>query len=197
MAVDTCLICGGSMADQDVLRCHGCRIPFHQSCALLATEVTEGSVTWLCDRCQLRELPFADVDTATNRSYSLSTVRGSMESDTNIAILDESCFNPIELDNEVNNILNDADPDINYYLDCTRGICCNYFLEDTFNAKCREFQPSGDSFSVLHHNVRSAAANLRSLELYLRNLEHKLSAICISETWLRESNAELYSIGGY
>lgn len=187
-------MCGGGVADPEMLRCHSCRTPFHRTCATSTTEHTTDLAAFLCDPCQLRELPFTEIDIVAG-SFPPSHEGESVLSD--IAVLDQLSFNPIELDSEVDNILNDADPDLNYYLDTAHNIRCNYFLEDTFNTMCREFLSGDNFFSILHHNVRSAAANLQSLELYLRNLQHTFSVVCISETWLKESNVELYSLDCY
>ena len=117
-------------------------------------------------------------------------------------LLTSTSFNPIELNDDlnINNMLSDADPDSNYYLHSYPDLCCNYYLEDTFNTKIGHINNNTsvrETFSILHHNIRSAPANLKSLELYLSNLNLSFSVVCLSETWLTDSNASLFTLPEY
>ena len=50
---------------------------------------------------------------------------------------------------------------------------------------------------LCHINIRSMKANLTSFEICLQNLEFQFSVIGITETWLSDSNSDLYTIDGY
>ena len=52
-------------------------------------------------------------------------------------------------------------------------------------------------FSLCHINIRSMKANLTSFEICLQNLEFEFSVIGITETWLTDSNSDLYNINGF
>ena len=66
-----------------------------------------------------------------------------------------------------------------------------------FNEKIKKCKISNQSFSVLHMNIRSMQKNLGSLENYLEALDHKFTAIGISESWLREYNVDRHVLDGY
>ena len=46
-------------------------------------------------------------------------------------------------------------------------------------------------------NIRSMQKNLGSLENYLETLDHKFTAIGISESWLKEYNVDRHELDGY
>ena len=52
-------------------------------------------------------------------------------------------------------------------------------------------------FSSCHINIRSMKANLTSFDIFLQNLEFEFSVIGITETWLTDSNCDLYNINGF
>ena len=52
-------------------------------------------------------------------------------------------------------------------------------------------------FLLCHINIRSMKANLTSFEICLQNLEFEFSVIGITETWLTDSNSDLYNINGF
>jgi hypothetical protein len=70
-------------------------------------------------------------------------------------------------------------------------------LEDALNDKIASADLSCDSFSLLHYNIRSISRNLRSFNNLLANINYSFSVLGFSETWLCESNLDLYEIDGY
>ena len=56
---------------------------------------------------------------------------------------------------------------------------------------------SRDPLSLLHCNIRSLPAHYVELEPYLEILNINFSVIGLSETWLTDSNHDLYSLSGY
>ncbi|ELU17471.1 hypothetical protein CAPTEDRAFT_215248 [Capitella teleta] len=52
-------------------------------------------------------------------------------------------------------------------------------------------------FSIIHHNIRSANANLNNLEMYIDSLRHPFTIIPLTETWFNASNVSSHSIPGY
>ena len=49
----------------------------------------------------------------------------------------------------------------------------------------------------MHLNIRSIPSNLTKLIKYLSNLNANFDIIGISETWLNETNKDIYSLNGY
>ena len=56
---------------------------------------------------------------------------------------------------------------------------------------------SNQGFSLCHLNICSIPAHLSELEAYLNYLSINFSVIAITETFLKEMNADLYGIAGY
>ena len=46
-------------------------------------------------------------------------------------------------------------------------------------------------------NIRSMSKNIKEFDTYLDHLKHKFTVIGLTETWLKESNGDLYSLKGY
>ena len=52
-------------------------------------------------------------------------------------------------------------------------------------------------FSLCHMNIRSMSKNIHQFETYLDLLKHRFTVIGLTETWLKDSNCDLYGIKGY
>ena len=118
---------------------------------------------------------------------------------SDIKELKENIFNTFEV-NSGKSILPmfDCDPDFHYYnLLCSSLSSCDYYLEDTFNARCEDLSLPSDCFSLLHSNIRSIPKNLYDLELFLSGLRIRFTLMAFSETWLNSTNHLLYNIEGY
>ena len=111
----------------------------------------------------------------------------------------ELIFSSFDFNDNFDNPLHDADPDIQFYNNHYSGSlqACDYYLENMFNDKIKKSKISNQSFSVLHMNIRSMQKNLGSLENYLETLDHKFTAIGISESWLKEYNVDRHVLDGY
>ena len=111
----------------------------------------------------------------------------------------ELIFSPFDLNDNFDNPLHDADPNIQSYNNHYSGSlqACDYYLENMFNDKIKKSKISNQSFSVLHMNIRSMQKNLGSLENYLETLDHKFTAIGFSESWLKEYNVDRHVLDGY
>ena len=111
----------------------------------------------------------------------------------------ELTFSPFDFNDNFDTPLHDFDPDIQFYNKHYSGSLqeCDYYLENMFNEKIEKRIISNQSFSVLHLNIRSKQKNLRSQENYLEALDHKFTAIGISESWLKEYNVDRHVLDGY
>ena len=56
---------------------------------------------------------------------------------------------------------------------------------------------SGQNLSLCHINIRSLKANLSQLESYMQGLLIEFAILGITETWLNESNYDVYHIENY
>ena len=116
-----------------------------------------------------------------------------------IESLPEKIFNPLELNNDdIYFPLSDIDPDANYFNQLNAHILqnCNYYYEHSFSTIMQSrFKDAinRNVFSMCHINIRHMKANLTSFEICLQ----KVSVIGITETWLSDSNSNLYNISGY
>ena len=69
--------------------------------------------------------------------------------------------------------------------------------ESSFNENYEKCKSSKNVFSVCHMNIRSMSKNIKEFETYLDLLKHEFTVIGLTETWLKESNCDLYGIKGY
>ena len=51
--------------------------------------------------------------------------------------------------------------------------------------------------SIIHINCRSLNANLTDLKVLLRTLDFSFDVIGLTETWVNESNADVFQLAGY
>ena len=101
-------------------------------------------------------------------------------------------------DTESNTILDEIDPDGNFFNSLERnGLCdSNYYVEQSFNNKFGNYTNSSQ-ISMFHLNVRSIVSNFRQLDLLLSSLQTEFDVIGLSETWLTKSNTDIYNFTNY
>ena len=94
--------------------------------------------------------------------------------------------------------LNDIDPDYQYYSDTNyaSNINCEYYTKESFN-KYLSAPNSIKNISLYHHNIRGLPENFIKMDLMLNGLKTQFDIIGLSETWLKESNCDLYNIKNY
>ena len=68
-----------------------------------------------------------------------------------------------------------------------------YYSSDQFS---KNYKSSG-GFSILHVNIRSLKRNFDQLKFLLFSLNYKFSVIALSETWLKTSATDYWSLPGY
>lgn len=104
-------------------------------------------------------------------------------------------FSPIELTHDA---YSHVDPDTCFLQSAANLMSqCQYFLEDQFNSLPCHNPHDKPTLSLLHHNIRSSAQNLSSLEEYLNNLCIQFSVVGLSENWLTDANCNVYQLPGY
>ena len=109
-------------------------------------------------------------------------------------------FDPFNLNDEKEYIpCTDIDPDSCYYNELSFSIQMNsnYYHENSFNQSLQKVYNGNDLFSSMHLNIRSIPSNLSKLTQYLSNLNVCFDIIGLSETWLTETNKDIYHVDGY
>ena len=142
--------------------------------------------------------PFANLH---DSEFASTMGSNSISSKLNIKDLSDKVFNPFQVNDDNQNLdIYAADPDLNYFNNATtlsNVSSCDYYNEDTFNAKCNSLNLDPKSISVLHLNIRSASKNLEKLEIYLKNISYEFKFIGLSETWFNDVSVDQYSLTHY
>ena len=180
--------------------CNACKRYYHMKClTIVPVEIDylkENSSEWLCETCLSENLPFNNIE---NQNEFLDTIFCLNHTGNHFCQISEKIFNPIELNEDYNEIdaLNDVDPDLNFYNGLQQSINnCKYYLEDVFNEEYNN-SPNNEHFSMLHMNIRSVKRHLGQLEAYLGLLDHKFRIIALTESWITDYDSNLYNLPYY
>ena len=202
--IDTYVIC--SLCQRRILshayriQCCVCYGVYHSKCITLCpTEqqhLKDNARTWYCMCCNETVLPYNHID---DQSEFLAAVTNV---DVRMLCISDKIFQPFELnDSEIDSQLYDIDPDVNYFNEINFHTTnrCKYYLEDTFCSEIslNENVDSGNSFSVIHLNIRIIKKNLDNFLLYLDSLNFPFTVVGLSETWLKDHDSQLYNLPGY
>ena len=179
--------------------CHG---ECHTRCISLdnheLSTIMSTKNSWYCVSCISSMLPFVHIQDESEFQDALC-VRDSFQLYWDS--FSENVFNLLTgNDKEMDLPLDDLDPDTNFYNDIAyhSSTFCKYYVDDGF-VKDITVSPVNDGkpFSLCHVNVRSLQSNFNSMMSYLSTLEFGFSAVCVTETWLHDSNCNLYNLPGY
>ena len=192
---DICITCSKKVfLHMSAFTCFNCKLKYHRKCICLKQD--EILVTkWYCINCIEEVFPFTNLED--------SDFIKELHAKTKMSYVNlmDKVFDPFTVNETMHDILlNDVDPDINYF-NTTNLIsnvkCCDYYTEDDFNKKCTNILSKYNMFSLIHLNIRSARKNLGTFENYLQNLDHKFSFIGLSETWFTDDTVDNYGLLGY
>ena len=187
------------------LQCTSCKQFCHLKCLPMVSKkdsvyTNRTKNNWFCLECTQSSLPFNHF---TDDDDFIEALSSDWRTESIIPLdfvnnLDKM-FLPFDLNTNENLPLHDADPDIQYYqMVCNSTLnSCDYHLEDSFNNMISRLDITNECLSLLHMNIRSMPKNMNKFENYLELLNHKFSIIGITETWLKESTKQLYSLDGY
>ena len=111
----------------------------------------------------------------------------------------EKLFVPFELSSDPQCPLYGHDPDFQIYNDLCKDTLqkCEYFNECSFNRMCDKNEITNSKLSLLHANIRSLPRNGTALEPYFSTLKVEFNVVALTETWLNETNADVYGLTGY
>ena len=197
-----CLICSKRiLTHARKLQCLICKRFCHLNCiSIRKCEVSNlnNKNDWYCMMCMSAELPFLNIVDDDDFILALST-KDHFEIEWENSY--DKIFNPITLnDNERDLPLDDIDPDDNFYNDLSSysSSLCKYYLQDSFNSEHAKLVAGGlKPLSFFHLNVRSLPHNFSQLHIFLDSLCVKFSILGITETWLTDSNCELFNLPDY
>ena len=113
--------------------------------------------------------------------------------------LSDKVFIPFELnDKDHSSLLCDPDPDLHYFNSFNQVKAnSNYYTETSFKEHVTKCTDAKDMFSMCHLNIRSVSKNLSSFENYLETIQYNFTMIGLTETWLNDTNYDLYGLQGY
>ena len=155
---------------------------------------------WICSRYLQCELPFNNVDDDDVFFTNISELWFDLPK-INFAVLNNKLFIPFEINDGRNHLpMYDNDPDFHFFSQAhfVNSLCnSQYHLEDSFNAMIDTNMPDQSLLSLFHMNIRSLPAHIKELEDYLSLLNYNFRIIGITETWLKESNHEIYNLLHY
>ena len=183
------------------VQCDFCHNSYHTAC--LPYTHGDNSINenekWMCFNCTQTLFPFNHFE---SDNMFLESISEHWPKSQRFPFhrLDHYEFNPFELNESdtLSNIMN-SDPDLQYFNDqsCVNNISCDYYLEQGFTHRVEELGTSNQVFSLIHLNIRSVPKNLSNFDSYYQSLNFKFSVIGFTETWLNESNCDVYSIDNY
>ena len=145
------------------MKCSICKSLVHLKC--LPSVSTDDSVyvlkymnVWYCTICVEHIFPynhlFEDDEffTALSEKWEMSHMVPY-----DIVKNQNKLFLPFDLNEDGNSPLSENDPDINFYNNQCNAVlnACDYYLEESFNAKMRNFAIPSNTFSVIHENIRN------------------------------------------
>ena len=196
-----CFLCyKGFRSETHQLECCACMRMYHVRCIDNAAQDNSmfNKNNWLCKFCTSSIFPFNHIDE--NDEFIAAISEESIKCEVvTLESLEGKMFNPFELNEQDSTFsLGDADPDLQFYDDnrhINNLVNCKYYLENNFNDNCKAV--GVDEFSIIQLNVRSIPKNLQHFELFMSNLNIHFTVVCITESWLKESNVNAYALTGY
>ena len=199
-----CKVCSKRIVNHEkTIKCSQCLYLTHTKClptynrqdieyAIIETN------HWTCPSCLSIIFPFNNIeDTPT----FVSTVTNPTAHNLDLDSLNNMVYDPFDAgadDAGGGGALDDIDPDLNYLnsLGGTSQKNCKYYYSNTLHDEIKP-KMANAKLSVLHLNIRSLPRNFDILLPTIHASGLNFNIIALSETWLKESNADCYGIPGY
>ena len=104
-------------------------------------------------------------------------------------------FLSIEINESIDNPFIEMDPEIQFFSNSnyTLGAKCDYYLENHFCSKV-VYQNIANRLSFFRLNIKSIPKHFNELEIYINILKLEFTMTTLTETWLDESNKNLYNM---
>ena len=203
MAPELCSICNKRILSHSLfLHCGSCSGTIHRNCASLNREQYDSinqNLGWICKPCISSALPFNHLDN--DQDFLNAVYSNSLEHFT--VPVDRfcfQCFNPFETNETEDNLLfGDIDPDSMFFNEISHSINSNsnYYMENSFNDYIKKNDITGDSFAMIHLNIRSIPKNMSKFVSYMSNINFKFPIMGFTETFLTEENNSCYEMTDY
>ena len=200
--IDICLGCSKRiLSHAKKISCKCCNDKCHLKC-ISVNDFEMSSLKscddWYCFNCMSDIMPFINI-VEDSEFYDALSLKDHFE--INWDNLYDRLFNPFTLSDDMpDDPMGDIDPDQNFYSDMAihSHSLCKYYSERTFNDLVEtQLLELDNIFSLLHVNTRSIPCNFSSLTAYLECLDFIFNFIGVSETWLSDSNYDLFGLDGY
>jgi hypothetical protein len=191
---NNCNICWKPTRPQNrTIKCTICQILIHTNCLpfyqTADTSYAENPNNhWTCILCLQTLFPFPEDDNISAQTNNCTETLFHDIDQLNNLQYDQF---GTEWDGE-DGILEDIDPDANY----TNPKNCLYYHSNGLNAESSK-HVTKESLSIFHLNIQSLSKNFSNLTLCLDAIDTKFTAIILSETWLKDHNADIFQLDGY
>ena len=162
------------------MQCAVCHNTCHVKCISLHNDersnILRDANSWYCSLCLVSVFPFNHIEDDSDFSKAICTKDNLKLSELHFS---DKIFNPMEiLDKEVNNLLDDSDPDLHFHNEIYQKSIhkCNYLTESSFKDQI-SLSKSGlsSSLSLCHINIRSLNRNLDDFIMFIESLEFEFS----------------------
>ena len=178
--------------------CNCCHHWTHLKCTHFSlsdyNDLTNSDEAWFCPPCLAIIFPLNHMEDDLDYYFSLYDFQTTS---FDVEVLKAKCFNPFLDDSDSRHLLtnSDIDPDSNILGYNSHLLYnCLYLTSNEFNNITLSIS---DSFTLLHINLRSLKKHFEELSEFLSTLNMPFSVIGISETWLNNSNDDIFNIPGY
>ena len=199
MMDNLCLICIRKIQiHAKVIECKVCLGLCHIKCLSLNSEeqqhIVSSSSCWYCCQCIGHVFPFNHIldDEEFRDQLCCEDVSVGDWEQFSYKLFDHVGYN----ENDDIYPLDEIDPDVHFHNELSYNLSsnCRYYHEmEVRNNK----NALHEYFSVCHINIRSIKSNLESFKHYMECLDFTFPIIGVTETWLSDSNCELFDIPGY
>jgi hypothetical protein len=197
--VPLCTLCQKRIRQHEItIQCSTCYFFTHCNC--LPTYSTDDILNaknpqshWSCTSCLSDLFPFFSLETADEFNNPTN-----VPPYFNINNLENMLFDPFELNDDDANVLDDIDPDTNFYNLHENSISniCKYYYPETLGSLVKDWTHP-KNLSLMHLNIRSLSKNFSGLNVLLKTINHHFSIIATTETWIKAHNTTLFELEGY
>ena len=200
-SMNKCDICCSKVHSHNLkLTCCLCKQLYHVKCLPVFTRDDYNYANnpmnfWSCVNCNESIFPF-------NKLEDSDFCRSSMfhEQFLSMSDIEDKLFNPFDFEVlESEDPLTDIDPDLNYFNALSNSSLQNsdYFTNASFQKYIDKNNVTNNCLSLIHTNIRSLNKNISELTTYLNTLPIEFTCIGLTETWLKDFNADCLNIKGY
>jgi hypothetical protein len=197
-----CITCNKRFLSHEITAtCSLCKHKIHIKCLPNYDKddiayINNGTSNWSCPNCLKSIFPFYQIED--NVSLSRAFQNNSIN-DYDIETLQNMVYDPLESNvGDGVGVLEDIDPDENFLNEIRGKVIqnCNYYFSDT---DIVDIQNKIDliELSILHMNIRSIPKNFNKLQPVLQQSQVKYNLIALTETWLKDSNADTFGLNNY